>query len=66
MMMQASTIVSKQTISEQVLQRKLSPLDRSIDMHVSNIRRKLLPLSPSDKLKTVRGAGYIFLCGDNN
>jgi len=65
LMAQASSIVSKQTISEQVLQRKLSPFDRSIDMHVSNIRRKLLPLSPSDKLKTVRGAGYIFLCGDN-
>jgi two-component system response regulator CpxR len=33
---------------------------------VSNIRRKLLPFSPSDKLKTIRGAGYIFLTGELN
>jgi len=65
LMSKASTIVCKSAISEQVMQRKLSPFDRSIDMHVSNIRRKLLPLSPSDKLKTVRGAGYIFLAGNS-
>jgi two-component system response regulator CpxR len=59
-------IVSKSEISEQVLKRKLSAFDRSIDMHVSNIRRKLLPFSPSDKLKTIRGAGYIFLTGELN
>lgn len=58
-------IVSKENISEQVLGRKLQAFDRSIDMHVSNIRRKLLPLSPTDKIKTVRGAGYIFLPGEN-
>ena len=64
LMQHASQIVSKAEISEQVLNRKLSPFDRSIDMHVSNIRKKLLPYSDSDKLKTVRGAGYIFLAGD--
>ena len=63
LMKSASQIVSKSEISEQVLNRKLSPFDRSIDMHISNIRRKLISLSPSDKLKTVRGAGYIFLSG---
>ena len=66
LMTKASSIVSKSAISEHVMQRKLSPFDRSIDMHVSNIRRKLLPLSPSDKLKTVRGAGYIFLSGSKD
>ncbi|WP_448212656.1 response regulator [Colwellia sp. MEBiC06753] len=59
-----SNIVSKDTLSETVLGRKLSPFDRSIDMHVSNIRRKLAPYSTSEKIKTVRGAGYIFLTGD--
>ena len=58
------TIVSKETLSELVLGRKLSPFDRSIDMHVSNIRRKLLPASEQDKIKTIRGAGYIFLSGE--
>ena len=65
LMSHASQIVSKAEISEQVLNRKLSPFDRSIDMHVSNIRKKLLPFSKSDKLKTVRGAGYIFLAGED-
>lgn len=64
LMAKPGEIVSKTEISEQVLKRKLSAFDRSIDMHVSNIRRKLLPFSPSDKLKTIRGAGYIFLAGE--
>lgn len=63
LMTKTGEIVSKDKISEQILGRKLSPFDRSIDMHVSNIRRKLLPLSPNDKFKTIRGAGYIFLSG---
>ncbi|WP_077338922.1 response regulator transcription factor [Pseudocolwellia agarivorans] len=65
LMMQPNVIVSKSELSEKVLHRKLSAFDRSIDMHISNIRRKLLPYSPSDKLKTIRGAGYIFLSGEN-
>lgn len=57
-------IVTKETLSEKVLGRKLTAFDRSIDMHISNIRRKLLPYSPDDKFKTIRGSGYIFLTGD--
>jgi two-component system response regulator CpxR len=64
LMNNASKIVSKAKISEQILKRKLSAFDRSIDMHISNIRRKLLEFSPTDKLKTIRGAGYIFLSGE--
>jgi two-component system response regulator CpxR len=59
-------IVSKETLSMQVLGRKLTTFDRSIDMHVSNIRRKLLPWSNSDKIKTIRSAGYIFLSGHDS
>ena len=65
LMSHASQIVSKNEISEQVLKRKLSAFDRSIDMHISNIRRKLMACSPIDKLKTIRGAGYIFLAGEH-
>lgn len=54
-------IVSKETISEQVLGRKLAALDRSIDMHVSNIRKKIAEHIEQEKIKTVRGAGYILL-----
>ena len=56
-------IVSKEVISQEVLSRRLAPFDRSIDMHVSNIRKKLQAHSNNDKLKTVRGAGYIFIKG---
>ena len=59
-------IISKETISEQVLGRKLSPFDRSIDVHVGNIRRKFIPFCKVEKIKTVRGAGYLFLTGDGN
>ena len=58
------TIVSKAEISEQVLHRKLSAYDRTVDVHVGNVRRKLLAIDPVDKMKTVRGAGYVFLQGE--
>ena len=57
-------IISKAEISEQVLQRKLSPYDRTVDVHVGNVRRKLLAIDPLDKMKTERGAGYVFLQGE--
>lgn len=63
LMEQQGKIISKETISEQVLGRKLSPFDRSIDVHVGNIRRKFLPFCGDEKIKTVRGAGYLFLSG---
>lgn len=63
LMTNVGNVVSKNSISEQVLQRRLSPFDRSIDMHLSNIRKKLAKCSSKDKVKTIRGAGYIFLSG---
>lgn len=59
-------IVSKEQLSTQVLGRKLTAFDRSIDMHVSNIRRKLHQHCQNEKIKTVRGAGYIFLTGNHD
>ncbi len=56
-------IITKNNISEQVLGRKLSPFDRSIDVHIGNIRRKFLLFSSDEKIKTVRSAGYLFLTG---
>lgn len=65
LMQQQGNIVSKEILSEQVLGRKLAMFDRSIDVHVSNIRRKILPFCQEEKIKTVRGAGYIFLSGES-
>ena len=57
-------IIAKDMLSEQVLSRKLAPFDRSIDVHVSNIRRKFYPYCETEKIKTVRGTGYLFLTGE--
>jgi two-component system response regulator CpxR len=44
-----------------VLGRKFSPFDRSIDMHVSKVRKKLGDVEEgTEYIKTVRGVGYIF------
>jgi two-component system response regulator CpxR len=57
----AGTVVKKEDLSEQVLERRLSPYDRSLDMHVSNLRKKLdAHGNPEERIKTVRSAGYIY------
>lgn len=55
-------ILSKAQLSEQVLGKKLTPFDRSIDMHLSNLRKKL-PERKDDKMRvrTLRGRGYMWL-----
>ncbi|MEP7705867.1 response regulator transcription factor [Paraglaciecola sp. 25GB23A] len=61
LMLNHGNLVSKNDLSEKVLGRKLLAFDRSIDMHVSNIRRKLVQHSQPEKIKTHRGAGYIYM-----
>ena len=57
----AGTVVKKEDLSEQVLERRLSPYDRSLDMHVSNLRKKLdAHGNPEERIKTVRSAGSIY------
>ncbi|WP_395340124.1 response regulator [Ningiella sp. W23] len=53
------SLVSKEQLSEQVLGRRLAPYDRSLDMHMSNIRKKLAAYDVHDVIKTVRGSGYM-------
>jgi len=58
---EAGKIVRKEDLSEKVLERKLSPFDRSLDMHISNLRKKLGQRSDGgDRIKTVRSVGYIY------
>ena len=57
----AGTVVKKEDLSENVLERRLSPYDRSLDMHISNLRKKLGPRTDeSERIKTVRSVGYIY------
>ena len=58
---EAGTIIRKEDLSERVLERKLSPFDRSLDMHISNLRKKLgSRVDGSDRIKTIRSVGYIY------
>jgi DNA-binding response OmpR family regulator len=55
-------IVTREEMVRDVLHRNLSPYDRSIDMHVSNLRKKLGHQAQEgvERIKTVRGVGYIY------
>ena len=55
-------IISKNELSETVLGKPLSQYDRSLDMHISNLRKKL-PTRDNGmpRFKTLRGKGYIFV-----
>jgi two-component system response regulator CpxR len=54
-------IVTREELVKDVLHRNLSPFDRSIDMHVSNLRKKLgHQVAGVERIKTVRGVGYIY------
>ena len=53
-------VVSREELVRVALQRAFSPYERSIDMHVSNLRKKLgVAGRGSNYIKTVRGAGYV-------
>ena len=61
LMREAGRVVTREHLVDAVLSRKFSPFDRSIDMHVSKVRKKLGDSdNGSDHIKTVRGVGYIF------
>lgn len=52
--------VNKKQLSEKALGRKLLPFDRSVDMHVSHLRKKLAAYVEPVPIKTIRGKGYIW------
>src|SRR5437660_7409143 len=57
---EAGRVVPRERMVNAVLSRKFSPFDRSIDMHVSKVRKKLGDTENDEHIKTVRGVGYIF------
>jgi len=57
----AGNVVTRELVATTVLGRQFSPFDRSIDVHVSKLRRKLGPQSSGEeRIKSIRSVGYIY------
>jgi len=57
----AGQIVTRDKLTKVVLDRVLSPYDRSIDVHVSNVRKKLgSNRCGTERIKAIRGVGYVY------
>jgi Response regulators consisting of a CheY-like receiver domain and a winged-helix DNA-binding domain len=58
LMRSAGRVLSRDQLMESLYNRKATPYDRSIDMHISHLRRKLE--GDQQLIKTIRGVGYQF------
>ena len=61
LMHSAGNVVERQDLALKVLGRKLTYDDRSLDVHMSNLRRKLGNNQGNDLIKTIRGIGYLYV-----
>lgn len=53
-------VLSKPYLYQLILNKPFSRYDRSLDMHISNLRSKMAPLVEAHKIKTIRGQGYCY------
>jgi len=61
LLQRAGTVVSKRDLYLAALGREPVRFDRSVDMHLSNLRRKLGPApGGGSRIETVRGIGYLY------
>jgi len=65
-MREPSRILPREQLTETVLGRKLGPFDRVIDVHVSNLRKKLGGAEGGQQIRAVRGSGYLFVARPNS
>jgi len=55
-------VVSREDLTKEVLGRKLTAYDRSIDVHVSRLRKKLGPaVNGAERIRSIRNTGYIYI-----
>ena len=63
----AGSVICREELAEQALGRALSPSDRSVDVHVSRLRRKLgHHRNGAERIKSVRGVGYLYTRHDGD
>ena len=59
----AGRVIARERLMEMARGTEFSAFDRSIDVHISNLRKKLGDSSKqSQKIKTIRGVGYLIPC----
>ena len=57
----AGTIVTRDDLATLAMGRPLAPFDRSVDVHISKLRRKLSGRADSEsRIKSIRGVGYMY------
>ena len=61
LMRSENKLVRKNALSEDILGKKLGPYDRSLDMHISNLRKKLDRAKSLVVIKTIRSHGFILV-----
>jgi two-component system response regulator CpxR len=62
LMRSAGEVVSREALTRAALGRALLPDDRSLDTHISNLRKKLSGNDDSDlQIRSVRGSGYVLV-----
>ena len=58
----AGEIVSRDELVERVLERELTPFDRSVDAHIVHLRQKLESIEGfTGAIRTIRNSGYLFV-----
>lgn len=61
---EAGEVISRERLTDKVLGRRMAMFDRSVDVHVSSLRRKLGPCSEGgERIRAVRGVGYMYVAG---
>ena len=54
----AGRVLTREELTTAILERSPTPYDRSLDVHISRLRRKLEPVGR--QIQTIRGVGYLF------
>ncbi|WP_428100744.1 response regulator transcription factor [Candidatus Rariloculus sp.] len=66
LMRSAGKVVSRETLTRAALGRQLLPDDRSLDTHVSNLRKKLSDATDTElRIRSIRGSGYVLAPPEN-
>ena len=61
----AGQVMTRDALVRTVLGREFSPFDRSIDVHIANLRRKLGSVNGAERIKSIRGVGYLYARADS-